>query len=147
FMDHAAYEAIQAWRGAQIAQGGSVAFTGRSGGSIALAGRSDGGVALTGRSGGVAAPTVAAAHSCCRPWTPWRNHHCHDRPTRPTHTTSTTSAISTTSLTETVTFTPGSAPDTARPESAHRLRSGLTSFQRNTAPLVRDELARSLLHI
>ncbi|MER7746903.1 SulP family inorganic anion transporter [Streptomyces bacillaris] len=142
FMDHAAYEAIQAWRGAQIAQGGSVAFTGRSGGSIALAGRSDGGVALTGRSGGVAAPTVAAAHSCCRPWTPWRNHHCHDRPTRPTHTTSTTSAISTTSLTETVASTPGSAPDTARPESAHRLRSGLTSFQRNTAPLVRDELAR-----
>ncbi|MFP1662898.1 bifunctional SulP family inorganic anion transporter/carbonic anhydrase [Streptomyces cavourensis] len=142
FMDHAAYEAIQAWRGAQIAQGGSVAFTGGSGGSIALAGRSDGGVALTGRSGGVAAPTVAAAHSCCRPWTPWRNHHCHDRPTSPTHTTSTTSAISTTSLTETVTFTPDSAPDTARPESAHRLRSGLTSFQRNTAPLVRDELAR-----
>ncbi|SCD92626.1 carbonic anhydrase [Streptomyces sp. DvalAA-19] len=141
FMDHAAYEAIQAWRGAQIAQGGSVAFTGRSGGSIALAGRSDGG-ALTGRSGGVAAPTVAAAHSCCRPWTPWRNHHCHDRPTRPAHTTDTTSAISTTSLTEAITFTPGSAPDTARPESAHRLRSGLTSFQRNTAPLVRDELAR-----
>ncbi|WP_430479069.1 SulP family inorganic anion transporter [Streptomyces sp. P11-1] len=139
FMDHAAYEAIQAWRGAQIAQGGSVAFTGRSGGSIALSGRSDGGVALTGRSGGVAALTVAAAHSCCRPWTPWRNHHCHDRPTSPVHTTS---AISTTSLTETVISTPGSAPDTARPESAHRLRSGLTSFQRNTAPLVRDELAR-----
>ncbi|MBH0247522.1 SulP family inorganic anion transporter, partial [Streptomyces cavourensis] len=70
FMDHAAYEAIQAWRGAQIAQGGSVAFTGGSGGSIALAGRSDGGVALTGRSGGVAAPTVAAAHSCCAPGPP-----------------------------------------------------------------------------
>ncbi|MFJ3299767.1 SulP family inorganic anion transporter [Streptomyces bacillaris] len=139
FMDHAAYEAIQAWRGAQIAQGGSVAFTGRSGGSIALSGRSDGGVALTGRSGGVAALTVAAAHSCCRPWTPWRNHHCHDRPTSPVHTTS---AISTTSLTEAVIATPGSAPDTTRPEGTHRLRSGLSSFQRNTAPLVRDELAR-----
>ncbi|MFE1734331.1 SulP family inorganic anion transporter [Streptomyces bacillaris] len=139
FMDHAAYEAIQTWRGARIAQGGSVAFTGRSGDSIALAGRSDGGVDLPGRPGDVAdTPTAAAAHSCCRPWTPWRNHHCHDRPTEPTHGTNT----STSSLTEAVIATPGSAPDTARPKSAHRLRSGLTSFQRNTAPLVRDELAR-----
>ncbi|MBK3588360.1 SulP family inorganic anion transporter, partial [Streptomyces sp. MBT57] len=63
FMDHAAYEAIQAWRGAQLAQGGRVDFTGRSGSRIA--------------------EPAAAAHSCCRPWTPWRNHHCHDRPTLP----------------------------------------------------------------
>ncbi|PZT72639.1 MULTISPECIES: bifunctional SulP family inorganic anion transporter/carbonic anhydrase [unclassified Streptomyces] len=60
FMDHAAYEAIQDWSNAHTAHGGQVAFAGRSGGRIA--------------------EPAAAAHSCCRPWTPWRNHHCHDRP-------------------------------------------------------------------
>ncbi|WP_392671465.1 SulP family inorganic anion transporter [Streptomyces sp. LN785] len=40
---------------------------------------------------------------------------------------------------------PGGAPTTCgtpRRTGAHRLASGLSSFQRNTAPLVRDELAR-----
>ncbi|MFJ7630616.1 SulP family inorganic anion transporter [Streptomyces sp. NPDC097595] len=60
FMDHAAYETIQDWSNAHAAHGGQVAFAGRSGGRIA--------------------EPAAAAHSCCRPWTPWRNHHCHDRP-------------------------------------------------------------------
>ncbi|XMN08174.1 bifunctional SulP family inorganic anion transporter/carbonic anhydrase [Streptomyces griseobrunneus] len=116
FMDHAAYEAIQAWRGAQLAQGGRIDFTGRSGSRIA--------------------EPAAAAHSCCRPWTPWRNHHCHDRPTRPADNSGTT----------------GMFPDSGSGTSptagaggkggAHRLLSGLSSFQRNTAPLVRDELAR-----
>ncbi|GAU67805.1 putative carbonic anhydrase [Streptomyces sp. NBRC 110611] len=56
----------------------------------------------------------AGSHSC-RPWTPWRNHHC----TRPT-------------------------PDlTASPESSGgQLLGGLSAFQRHTAPLVREELAR-----
>ncbi|WP_432095143.1 SulP family inorganic anion transporter [Streptomyces sp. bgisy100] len=53
-----------------------------------------------------------SAHSC-RPWTPWRNHQC----TRP--------------------------PTPRKPGSASgQLVSGLSAFQRNTAPLVRDELAR-----
>ncbi|MFC8532552.1 SulP family inorganic anion transporter [Streptomyces sp. NPDC057249] len=60
FMDHAAYETIQDWSNAHTAHGGRVAFAGRSGGRIA--------------------EPAAAAHSCCRPWTPWRNHHCHDQP-------------------------------------------------------------------
>lgn len=60
FMDHAAYETIQDWSDAQAAHGGRVVFTGRAGGRIA--------------------EPPAAAHSCCRPWTPWRNHHCHDGP-------------------------------------------------------------------
>ncbi|MFC9035045.1 SulP family inorganic anion transporter [Streptomyces arboris] len=114
FMDHAAYEAIQTWRGTQLAQGGRIAFTGRSGSRIA--------------------EPAAAAHSCCRPWTPWRNHHCHDRPADnagPTTRTLTSSD-------------PGASltPGAGRTGGAHRLRSGLSSFQRNTAPLVRGELAR-----
>ncbi|MGA4997374.1 bifunctional SulP family inorganic anion transporter/carbonic anhydrase [Streptomyces arboris] len=114
FMDHAAYEAIQTWRGTQLAQGGRIAFTGRSGSRIA--------------------EPAAAAHSCCRPWTPWRNHHCHDRPADnagPTTGTLTSSD-------------PGASrtPGAGGTGGAHRLRSGLSSFQRNTAPLVRGELAR-----
>ncbi|MEU7133086.1 SulP family inorganic anion transporter [Streptomyces sp. NPDC046261] len=49
----------------------------------------------------------------CRPWTPWRNHHC----TRPAET--------------------GAGPGGGR-----QLLGGVSAFQRNTAPLVRDELAR-----
>ncbi|TRV75168.1 transporter [Streptomyces sp. 130] len=60
FMDHAAYETIQDWSNAHTAHGGQVAFAGRWGGRIA--------------------EPAAAAHSCCRPWTPWRNHHCHNQP-------------------------------------------------------------------
>lgn len=56
----------------------------------------------------------AKAHSC-RPWTPWRNHHC----TRP-------------------------APDpaVATESSGSQLLGGVSAFQRHTAPLVREELAR-----
>ncbi|WP_306318524.1 MULTISPECIES: bifunctional SulP family inorganic anion transporter/carbonic anhydrase [unclassified Streptomyces] len=70
-------------------------------------------VEMTGRSGGRIAAPAGDAHSCCRPWTPWRNHHCD----RPHHTPS----------------------DQGRP---HQLASGISAFQRNTAPLVREELAR-----
>ncbi|MFE9722383.1 SulP family inorganic anion transporter [Streptomyces sp. NPDC005794] len=118
FMDHAAYETIQDWYAAQTALGGRIEFTGRSGGRIA--------------------EPASASHSCCRPWTPWRNHHCHDRAPDVAHTTP----------------VPGShlvskaAPSTTPRSSAgrrhgtHRLLSGLSSFQRTTAPLVRGELAR-----
>ncbi|WP_411116316.1 bifunctional SulP family inorganic anion transporter/carbonic anhydrase [Streptomyces sp. 058-1L] len=118
FMDHAAYEAIQAWRGAQLAQGGRIDFTGRSGSRIAE-------------------PT-AAAHSCCRPWTPWRNHHCHDRPTRPADNSGATDSLADSGSGSGTSPTAGAG----RKGGAHRLLSGLSSFQRNTAPLVRDELAR-----
>ncbi|MCB5910946.1 SulP family inorganic anion transporter [Streptomyces pinistramenti] len=70
-------------------------------------------VTLGGRSGRpVAEP--AGAH-LCRPWTPWRNHHC----TRPAPARE-------------------SAPDS----SGSRLMGGVSAFQRHTAPLVREELAR-----
>ncbi|ARF56653.1 SulP family inorganic anion transporter [Streptomyces gilvosporeus] len=70
-------------------------------------------VTLGGRSGRpIAEP--ASAHSC-RPWTPWRNHHC----TRPA---------------------PGDRPAPA--SSGSQLLGGVSAFQRHTAPLVREELAR-----
>ncbi|MFG2498605.1 bifunctional SulP family inorganic anion transporter/carbonic anhydrase [Streptomyces sp. NPDC048441] len=56
-----------------------------------------------------------ASHSCCRPWTAWRNHHC-DRPQE--------------------------APQGEGRPSGHQLASGISAFQRNTAPHVRGELAR-----
>ncbi|MFI6287373.1 bifunctional SulP family inorganic anion transporter/carbonic anhydrase [Streptomyces sp. NPDC051018] len=69
-------------------------------------------VEFTGRAGGRISEPASETHGCCRPWTPWRNHHCDDRPEHPEGAT------------------------------AHRLADGLSSFQRDTAPLVRDELAR-----
>ncbi|WP_326766350.1 SulP family inorganic anion transporter [Streptomyces sp. NBC_01591] len=133
FMDHAAYEAIRDWSIAQTAHGGRVMFTGRSGGRIA--------------------EPSSAAHSCCRPWTPWRNHHCHDGPGRtpeadrgPGSPSDADPGADTgtnhTSNTPAPAPGPGPAPATPRRTGGNRLISGLSSFQRNTAPLVRDELAR-----
>ncbi|MER6996591.1 bifunctional SulP family inorganic anion transporter/carbonic anhydrase [Streptomyces sp. NPDC000410] len=73
-------------------------------------------VEFTGRSGGRLAGPAAEPHACCRPWTPWRNHHCGEHP--------------------------AAEPDQQQGARSHQLASGLSSFQRNTAPLVRDELAR-----
>lgn len=117
FMDHAAYETIQDWYAAQTAMGGRIEFTGRSGGRIA--------------------EPASAAHSCCRPWTPWRNHHCHDRTQNaaPPAEASAPHTVQKFSPTD-----PAVSPH--RRHGAHRLLSGLSSFQRTTAPLVREELAR-----
>lgn len=81
-------------------------------------------VEMTGRSGGRVAGHAsaghAASHGCCRPWTPWRNHSCGEP-----HPSA------------------GSEPAAHQERgTGHRLASGLSSFQRNTAPLVRGELAR-----
>ncbi|WP_447038253.1 bifunctional SulP family inorganic anion transporter/carbonic anhydrase [Streptomyces sp. DSM 118878] len=73
-----------------------------------------GGVEVTGRAGTRIAEPANAAHSCCRPWTPWRNHHC-DRPQE--------------------------RQETGQPRD-QQLASGISAFQRNTAPHVRGELAR-----
>ncbi|MFE3517681.1 SulP family inorganic anion transporter [Streptomyces sp. NPDC059166] len=117
FMDHAAYEAIQDWYAAQTATGGRIEFTGRSGGRIA--------------------EPASAAHSCCRPWTPWRNHHCHDSAQDgvPAMSGSVSHPV-------TVKAPVAGSGDSPTRRGAHRLLSGLSSFQRTTAPLVRDELAR-----
>ncbi|MFE2992519.1 bifunctional SulP family inorganic anion transporter/carbonic anhydrase [Streptomyces sp. NPDC059262] len=73
-------------------------------------------VEVTGRAGTRIAEPASTSNSCCRPWTPWRNHHC-DRP-----------------QTETT--------EPAAGGGGYQLASGISAFQRNTAPHVRDELAR-----
>ncbi|MGW5279422.1 SulP family inorganic anion transporter [Streptomyces collinus] len=73
---------------------------------------------LTGRRAAVRTAGPAPAAVCrCRPWTPWRNHR--------------------------TCFT-GASPGPAAPAvpAAQELARGISSFQRNTAPLVREELAR-----
>lgn len=74
-----------------------------------------GAVEVTGRAGTRITEPASSSHSCCRPWTAWRNHHC-DRPQE--------------------------APQGEGRPSGHQLESGISAFQRNTAPHVRSELAR-----
>ncbi|MFI1799304.1 SulP family inorganic anion transporter [Streptomyces sp. NPDC020379] len=73
-------------------------------------------VTLRGR-GGQTVAEPSSAH-VCRPWTPWRNHHC----TRP-----------------------GTDASAQHAGGGRQLLGGVTAFQRHTAPLVRDELARLAL--
>ncbi|MEU9365370.1 SulP family inorganic anion transporter [Streptomyces avermitilis] len=115
FMDHAAYESLQDWRTAHTAQGGSVEFTGRAGTRISVPAME---TPTTERGTG-----LGEASSCrCRPWTPWRNHQCARPQPAP----------------------PGEDPGepAATGPSGHQLARGISAFQRNTAPLVRGELAR-----
>ncbi|MGA5322260.1 SulP family inorganic anion transporter [Streptomyces seoulensis] len=77
---------------------------------------------LKDRRTGVSAGTPPSTVCRCRPWTPWRNHRC-ALPTAPGHQ----DAAGTTG--------------TSRPDT-RELARGISSFQRNTAPLVREELAR-----
>ncbi|MFE1286297.1 SulP family inorganic anion transporter [Streptomyces sp. NPDC058751] len=82
-----------------------------------------------GRTGTRIAEPSTSGHCRCRPWTPWRNHQCATaaEPGLP----------------------PSEAPSDGQEEemgeatpSGHQLARGISAFQRNTAPLVRDELAR-----
>ncbi|MFJ7968775.1 bifunctional SulP family inorganic anion transporter/carbonic anhydrase [Streptomyces sp. NPDC096324] len=86
-------------------------------------------VDLGGRTGTRIAEPADSGHCRCRPWTPWRNHQCDAAAEL------------------------GPPPSEARPDgqedeldearpSGHQLARGISAFQRNTAPLVRDELAR-----
>ncbi|WP_225824851.1 SulP family inorganic anion transporter [Streptomyces naphthomycinicus] len=76
---------------------------------------------LAGRRGGIRTAGRAPAAECrCRPWTPWRNHQTCFAFAGP----------------------PAVPADPAGQEAGRELARGISSFQRNTAPLVRDELAR-----
>ncbi|WP_262061220.1 SulP family inorganic anion transporter [Streptomyces sp. STR69] len=70
---------------------------------------------LTGRRTGVSAGATSPEACRCHPWTPWREHRCER---------------------------PRSTPRSGDPTSGHQLARGISAFQRNTAPLVRGELAR-----
>ncbi|MDT0615580.1 bifunctional SulP family inorganic anion transporter/carbonic anhydrase [Streptomyces lancefieldiae] len=135
FMDHAAYETLQDWQKTHTAQGGSVDITGRRPGTR------------------ISEPTDM--DGCrCRPWTPWRNHQC-DRPQpAPPHGTGRRDGTGERDE-EAIDATTGPSaagraggPDRAgtsrRPGglSGQELARGINAFQRNTAPLVRGELAR-----
>ncbi|RST14816.1 bifunctional SulP family inorganic anion transporter/carbonic anhydrase [Streptomyces sp. WAC05950] len=85
-------------------------------------------------------------HQCCRPWTPWQNHCDH----RATSTRTATSTAATTAAAAAATdgengSGDGGSPDVSpapRRRGAGQLASGISAFQRDTAPHVRDELAR-----
>ncbi|WP_405980029.1 SulP family inorganic anion transporter [Streptomyces sp. NBC_00158] len=79
------------------------------------------------------------AHHCCRPWTPWQNHCDH----RPAHAPA-LAAASGGAAARTIPSASGApAAETApRRRGAGQLASGISAFQRDTAPHVRDELAR-----
>ncbi|MET9320811.1 SulP family inorganic anion transporter [Streptomyces sp. NPDC003038] len=128
FMDHAAYETLQDWRNSQLAHGGSVEVTGRSGtariSGTERATRADWNEWASGARRG----PQRGAHQCCRPWTPWKNH-CDHRPTG-------TRTADTPAASEAPATTPRRRP------GAGQLASGISAFQRDTAPRVRDELAR-----
>ncbi|MFJ9027542.1 bifunctional SulP family inorganic anion transporter/carbonic anhydrase [Streptomyces sp. NPDC102274] len=144
FMDHAAFEALHDWQMAHIAHGRTAEFTGRAGGRIA--------------------EPATESPTCCRPWTPWRNHQCeehshgqlkasqrteHSQRTEQTHDAPSTtdqpaadqpgatwSGANTTAMCRTL------SAGAARSPGVRQLANGISSFQRNTAPLVRGELAR-----
>ncbi|MGW0419484.1 SulP family inorganic anion transporter [Streptomyces sp. NPDC003015] len=113
FMDHAAYESLQDWQKTHTAQGGSVELTGR-------------------RPGTRIAELSDSDHCRCRPWTAWRNHHC-ERPytAQPAGQAGASGAPD-------AAQTPGGS----RESSGYELARGISAFQRNTAPIVRGELAR-----
>ncbi|MFD8807614.1 SulP family inorganic anion transporter [Streptomyces sp. NPDC059597] len=140
FMDHAAYEALQDWRTSHTARGGSAELTGGHG---------------TFHRAETPSPTCR-----CRPWTPWRNHQCampsggpaenadpraaHARGTGTPETASpgTAGGPAPGPAALTPTSGPADATTTTPDTYPHELARGISSFQRNTAPLVRDELAR-----
>ncbi|MEV7832469.1 SulP family inorganic anion transporter [Streptomyces subrutilus] len=154
FMDHAAYETLQDWQDSHLAHGGSIEVIGRSGTSAQAAGERTvgaGPIAAAGRTGrtdlsdraGLAdrlrradrarRSAPRAGHQCCRPWTPWQNHCDH----RTTGVRTAVAAAADASRAQ----TPEQAP-AARRRGAGQLASGISAFQRDTAPHVRDELAR-----
>ncbi|WP_327718448.1 SulP family inorganic anion transporter [Streptomyces sp. NBC_00490] len=136
FMDHAAFEALQDWQNTYTAQGGSVELTGRRAG-VRIAEPGDVPAAHTALGIGSGADTgftdrAASAGCRCRPWTPWRNHQCEDpRSTPPSggHPSDSGGLVK----------AGGTGPSSA---GGHELARGISAFQRNTAPLVRGELAR-----
>ena len=125
FMDHAAYETLQDWQRAHTARGGSVRITGRRAGvRIAEPGALASGPAPDGES--------ASTGDCrCRPWTAWRNHQCEGPQSVPPAEKNPDGSDRS-----------EQDPPGAGGASGHELARGISAFQRNTAPLVRSELAR-----
>ncbi|MFJ3832117.1 SulP family inorganic anion transporter [Streptomyces sp. NPDC090046] len=162
FMDHAAYETLHDWQESHLAHGGSLEVTGRSGSSAHLPGTAPGDGSGNGSDAADAVDAAGPAdgshhadrsrraaqrgvHQCCRPWTPWQNH-CDHRPAGTRTITAAAAAKAAAAATEAeaaAETAPGKAASPApRRRGAGQLASGISAFQRDTAPHVRDELAR-----
>ncbi|RSS68699.1 bifunctional SulP family inorganic anion transporter/carbonic anhydrase [Streptomyces sp. WAC06614] len=120
FMDHAAYETLKDWHDAHLAHGGSLEIISPSGSPFAVGGAVPDGRAGLGEGDGDRSRDARGdgradgrGHQCCRPWTPWANHCAHQ-----------------------------SVPLGLPRRGAGQLASGIRAFQRDTAPHVREELAR-----
>ncbi|GGY58258.1 transporter [Streptomyces geysiriensis] len=146
FMDHAAYETLQDWQKTHTTQGGRVDVTGRRPGTR------------------ISEP--ADTEGCrCRPWTPWRNHQCEPAQPTPPPAGDRRDGPGTDAGTATGPGDPGTPDGPEEPggpggpgrfgkatgtgvtgtpggPSGRELARGISAFQRNTAPLVRGELAR-----
>ncbi|MEU8432289.1 SulP family inorganic anion transporter [Streptomyces sp. NPDC029216] len=159
FMDHAAYETLQDWQESHLAHGGSLELTGRGGAAISGGARGASGDSRSGgdehpgegaREGGSAvagghrAEAGRGAHQCCRPWTPWQNH-CDHRAAQSVpapqagHGGAEGAALP---KVPSAAGAPGSPAAAPRRRGAGQLVSGIGAFQRDTAPHVREELAR-----
>ncbi|MFF4420522.1 SulP family inorganic anion transporter [Streptomyces sp. NPDC001549] len=153
FMDHAAYETLHDWQDSHLAHGGSLEVTGRAGSSARLPEPVTGAVPGTAPGDGPADGSHHAdrsrrapqrgVHQCCRPWTPWQNH-CDHRPAGTRTITAADAAKAAAAAAETKTEAadgPAGSPAPRR-RGAGQLANGIGAFQRDTAPHVRDELAR-----
>ncbi|MDA5283482.1 SulP family inorganic anion transporter [Streptomyces sp. Isolate_45] len=144
FMDHAAYETLQDWQDSHRAHGGSLELTGRGGAAIS-GDHPASGTGQTGRTtdGRDRAAAPRGTHQCCRPWTPWQNHCDHRAVSAATAGARDADRPQDSGNTKARPL-PGSAtmPASARRRGAGQLASGISAFQRDTAPHVRDELAR-----
>ncbi|MGW6704394.1 SulP family inorganic anion transporter [Streptomyces sp. NPDC054956] len=139
FIDHAAYETLQDWQDSHLAHGGSLEVTGRAGARIAEAEQAQ----WTDRSERAERAHRGAqrgGHQCCRPWTPWQNH-CDHRGTV-ARTAGTAGTAGSTTATNTAAPPVPAAQGGPRGRGAGQLANGISAFQRDTAPHVRDELAR-----
>ncbi|MFD7259872.1 SulP family inorganic anion transporter [Streptomyces sp. NPDC059874] len=120
FMDHAAYETLHDWQESHVAHGGSSKVTSRAGSAELPRGG-----------------TQRGTHQCCRPWTPWQNH-CDHRAAEPATAAQAEGTAAATGASQTA-----AAPTKrTRRRGAGQLANGISAFQRDTAPHVRDELAR-----
>ncbi|MFA7762182.1 SulP family inorganic anion transporter [Streptomyces sp. NRRL S-448] len=153
FMDHAAYETLHDWQDSHLAHGGSLEVTGRAGSSARLPEAVTGAVPGTAHGDGPTDGSLHAdrsrrtpqrgVHQCCRPWTPWQNH-CDHRPAGTRTITAADAAKAASAAAEAKTeAADGQAGSPApRRRGAGQLANGIGAFQRDTAPHVRDELAR-----
>ncbi|MCX4800079.1 SulP family inorganic anion transporter [Streptomyces sp. NBC_01214] len=149
FMDHAAYETLHDWQDSHLAHGGSLEVTGRAGSSARLPEAAPGAAPDDGPADGSPHADRSrrtpqrGGHQCCRPWTPWQNHCDH----RPASTRTITAAAAAKAAAEAAgakteaVAEPAGSPAPRR-RGAGQLANGISAFQRDTAPHVRDELAR-----